>query len=107
MPSKRRRARALRSLSTWRCVMHVNLEPFVILWSLLAVAVVALIAWRKAVAWHDDNLRLLDVGVVSQQAIMAHKLDLIDKWGKILTGIAVIFGLLIGTVYAYQSWVQA
>ena len=88
--------------------MHFSLEPFVILWSVLALAVVALIAWRKGVTWHFDNtLRLLDVGAVSQQAIMTHKLDLIDKWGKILTGVAVIFGLLLAAVYAYQTWVQA
>ena len=88
--------------------MHVDLKPFVILWSVLAVAVFALIAWRKAVAGHYDNtLKLLDVGAVSQQATATHKLDLIDKWGKILTGIAVIFGLLIAALYAYQSWAQA
>jgi hypothetical protein len=88
--------------------MHVNLESFVILWSLLTVAVLALIVWRKGVTWHYDNtLRLLDAGAVSQQATVTHKLDLIDKWGKILTGIAVISGLLIAAAYAYQSWVQA
>jgi len=88
--------------------MHVNFVPFVILWGVLAVVVLALIVWRKGVTWHNDNtLRLLDAGAVSQQAVVTHKLDLIDKWGKTLTAITVIFGLLIAVAYAYQTWIQA
>jgi hypothetical protein len=36
---------------------------------------------------------------------VAHKLEVIDKWGKILTAITVIFGLVLGALYLYQSWV--
>jgi hypothetical protein len=37
---------------------------------------------------------------------MAQKLDNIDKWGKILTIAAVVYGVVLGGMYVYQSWVQ-
>ena len=88
--------------------MQIDLKPFVISWSVLAVTVIALIAWRKTVTAHFDyTLKLQDVGAVSQQATGTHKLDVIDRWGKILTGISLVSGLMIGLAYAYQSWVES
>lgn len=85
--------------------MQIDLGPFIVMWSVLAVAVVGLIAWRKTLTGHYDNtLRLLDVGAVSQQAVMTHKIEVIDKWGKILTAITVISGLVLGSLFAYQIW---
>jgi hypothetical protein len=37
---------------------------------------------------------------------VAQKLDLIDKWGKIVTVVTVVYGLIIGALYVYQSWMQ-
>jgi hypothetical protein len=80
--------------------------PYFVTWVVLAVVVIALIVWRKAVTSHeDDSLHVLDGGAVSQQVNVSHKLDVIDRWGKILTAITVIFGLVLGAIYMYQSWV--
>jgi len=38
--------------------------------------------------------------------VVAHKLDQIDKWGKILTVIALVYGVILGAAYAYQAWIQ-
>jgi hypothetical protein len=38
---------------------------------------------------------------------IAHRLDVIDKWGKLLTVIAAAYGLVLAIVYTYQTWVQA
>ena len=72
--------------------LEVNHEldvRFLILWVVLAVTVLALFVWRKTVARNeDDNLHVLDGAAVQQtrqQAAVAQKLELIDKWGKILT----------------------
>jgi hypothetical protein len=40
---------------------------------------------------------------VADQANVAHKLDVIDKWGKILTVVAVVSGLAIAAAYVYGS----
>ena len=61
---------------------------------------------RRVVASHeDDNLHVLDGGGANQ-TVVAQKLDQIDKWGKLLTVIAVVYGVLLGVAYAYQAWVQ-
>jgi hypothetical protein len=87
--------------------MHINFIPFLALWLVLAVGVIVMIAWRKVVArQEDDALHVMDVGAVSHQVDVAHKLDVIDKWGKILTAIVVVYGLVLGGLYLYQSWVE-
>jgi hypothetical protein len=88
----------------------MNLVPFLILWAVLAVAVVALLVWRKTVSSNeDDNLHVLD-GEAAQktaaQVAVAQKLDLIDKWGKIITVVVVVYGVILGGLYMYQSWIQ-
>jgi len=85
--------------------MHINLVPFIVLWALLAVTVAAMIVWRKMVAnQEDDSLHVLQ-GSVAQQVTVAQKLEVIDKWGKILTVITLVFGLILGAVYIYQNFV--
>lgn len=87
--------------------MHINFIPFLALWLVLAIGVIVMIAWRRTVARQDDEtLHVMDVGAVSHQVEVAHKLDVIDRWGKILTAITVVYGLVLGGLYLYQSWVE-
>lgn len=88
--------------------MNLDLRPFFVLWIVLATVVIALIVRRKMVASHeDDSLHVMQSGAIAQQVALANKLDQIDKWGKILTVIAVVFGLLVGAAYVYQVWMQS
>jgi hypothetical protein len=84
--------------------------PLSIVWILLAATVLALLAWRKMVTREeDDNLHVLDAAAVQKttaQAAMAQKLELIDKWGKIATIVAVVYGLILAGLYVYQGWIQ-
>jgi hypothetical protein len=87
--------------------MNVTLTPFVVLWGVLAACVLALLVWRKAVGRNeDDTLHVLHGEALPQQAAVAHKLDVIDRWGKTLTIVTVAFGVLIAGVFVYQTWVQ-
>ena len=47
---------------------------------------------------------LLRYGTLTQQTTVAQKLDVIDKWGKILTVITVLFGLLIAAAYVLAQF---
>lgn len=85
--------------------MPTNLIPFIVLWVLLALSVAVLVVWRKTVAnQEDDSIHVLQ-GSVAQQVHVAQKLEAIDKWGKILTAAAVIFGLILGAIWIYENWV--
>jgi uncharacterized membrane protein len=83
--------------------MHVNLTPFLAIWSLIALAVLVLLAMRKAVASKEDDTLHVMHGTVAEQTQVATRLDAIDKWGKILTVVAVVFGLALAAAYIYDS----
>jgi len=90
--------------------MPNNFVPFVVLWSVMAAAVLALIVWRKMVAsQEDDNIHVLDGGgeaISRHQVAVAQKLELIDKWGKTLTVITLVFGVILASFFVYHGWVD-
>jgi hypothetical protein len=84
--------------------MNNNLIPYVAVWAVVALSVIALLVMRKMVASkEDDQLHVLH-GASEQQVSVASKLEVIDRWGKILTVVAVVLGLAIATVYVYTSF---
>lgn len=90
--------------------VHMTYTPFTVLWVFLALVVLGLIAYRKLVSNKEDETIHLGSGseaVPAQQAAIAHKLDVIDKWGKLLTVVAVVYGILLLAVYTWQTWLSA
>jgi hypothetical protein len=84
--------------------MQFNPIPYLAIWSVFALAVIVLLVMRKVVAAkEDDQLHVLH-GTTTEQSTVAAKLDVIDKWGKILTVIAVVGGLAIGALYVISSF---
>jgi hypothetical protein len=87
--------------------MNVNLFPLLVLWGALAASVLVLIVWRKAVGrGEDDTLHVLHAEALPRQAAVAHKLEVIDRWGKTLTIVTVVYGILVAALFMYQTWVQ-
>lgn len=89
--------------------MNINLLPFTLLWMVLAVAVIGLILYRTWIArTEDDRLHVheSEIGLVSQQAATAQRLEAIDRWGQALTVLALLYGLAIGGGYMYQNWLR-
>jgi hypothetical protein len=85
--------------------MNFNFIPLFVVWAVLAIGVLAMFIWRRAVASNeDDSLHVLH-GALAPQTAVAQKLDVIDKWGKILTVITVVLGLAIATAYVYGQFV--
>jgi hypothetical protein len=88
--------------------MNIDFRLLIILWGVLAASVLVMLVWRKTVArGEDDTLHVLDAAAVPHQAEVAHKLDVIDRWGKIVTAVTVAFGVVIAGLFIYQTWVQA
>jgi len=86
----------------------MNLIPYIVLWSILAVAVLGLALYRKLLTIHgDDEFIHLAAGeekLIPQQVALGHKLEFIDRWGKTLTICTAAFGLLIAAVFFFQAW---
>ena len=88
--------------------MHINFTPWMILWAALALAVLVMAGYRKiASVREDETLHLVNPSESARQLAIFHKLERIDKWGKLLTVVAAIYGLLPAVAYTYQTWVQA
>ena len=90
--------------------MNINFTPFTVLWALLAAVVLGLILYRKTVTAHEDETIHLGAGsenAPAQQTAIAHKIEVIDKWGKLLTALAVVYGLLLVCLYTYLNWLGA
>jgi len=85
----------------------MSLVPFVIVWAVLAAVVIVLLIYRGVVAGHeDDMLHVEDTtgALASQQEQVAKKLEVIDRWGKILTVLVVLYGLGLAAVFVYNAW---
>ena len=90
--------------------MPVNLTIFVVVWAVFASIVVGLAIYRRVVAAHeDDTLHVLEAeaGMIAQQEMIARRLEVIDKWGKLLTIVTLVYGLLLACVYLYQVWEES
>jgi hypothetical protein len=90
--------------------MNLNLFPLVVVLAVMALAVIALIVARKLVSSsEDDTLHVMegDAAMIPQQQAIAQKLEMIDRWGKSLTVVTVVFGLIVGGLWVYQGWVAA
>jgi hypothetical protein len=80
------------------------------IWTVLALIVLGLAVYRKILAnKEDDSMHLADAEIVlvSGQAVLAGKLEVIDKWGKLLTIVVVVYGLILAGLLLYQGWVDA
>ena len=83
------------------------MTPIVMIWVVLGVATLGLALYRKLISANEEDLVHLADGEERQipgQVALAHKLDVIDRWGKILTIVTVALGVAIGIAYMYQAW---
>lgn len=89
--------------------MKETLIPYAIAWGALAVFILGLAIYRRVIADREDDLlhvRDDEAQLIGQQGVVAHKLQVIDKWGKILTTVAFVAGMVIAGFFVYGSWVE-
>lgn len=84
--------------------MNINLLPYAIFWGVLAIAVLILIIYRKQISSREDDSIHLEGSIATEQVAMAHRLALIDKWGKTLTIVVAVYGVALAAIYLYQVW---
>jgi len=80
------------------------------IWAVLALIVLGMAIYRKLLSnKEDDTMHLADAEtrLVSEQVVLAQKLEVVDKWGKLLTIVVVVYGLVLAGLLLYQGWVQA
>lgn len=78
-----------------------------VIWVVLAAIVGSLALYRKFISRTEVDLIHLgdrESQVVSEQAKFAHRLEAIDRWGKILTIAVIVYGIAIAAAYLYSAW---
>lgn len=79
-----------------------------IVWAVLTLFVIGLALYRKWEAhFHEDDLVHLAEGeakFIPDQIATGRILDKIDNWGKTLTVIDVVFGVVLLAVMIYNTW---
>jgi hypothetical protein len=81
----------------------------VAVWAALALVVIVLAIYRYKIASKDDGMVHVadsEQGVAAEQALIVRKLDVIDRWGKSLTVVLVLFGLALAGYFLYQQWTE-
>ena len=79
------------------------------IWAVLTAAVLILAIYRRTIAnQEDDRVHVLEgeAHLIHQQEVVAHKLDVIDRWGKSITVFVLVYGLGLASYYLYQVWKQ-
>ena len=80
---------------------------YVAIWLALGLVVLGLAIYRRTIAGQADGLVHLVAGEENLPAIqteVAHKLEVVDRWGKSLTVLLIVYGLAIAFVVARQVW---
>lgn len=86
------------------------MTPYVVVWAVLALIVLALAAWRQVIDMHeDDSIHLNDsqAGLVNEQLSLVKKVTAIDRVGKVLTVMTFLYGLALASWVLYQQWLES
>ncbi|MEQ1948841.1 MAG: hypothetical protein ABL995_16745 [Bryobacteraceae bacterium] len=85
----------------------MNLTPIILLWAVLGLATLGLALYRIFVTHDEQDVVHLGAGeerAIPQQVALAKRLTAVDKWGKTLTVITVLLGLMLACGYLYNGW---
>ena len=82
-------------------------NPLLMIWVVFAGIVLVLLIYRFLLTAHEDTSIHVDVAersLAEQQAGIAHRVELVDYWGKLLTIVTLLYGLGIAAAYLYLAW---
>ena len=86
------------------------MTPLIAVWAAMALAVLILAAWRQLIDLHEDDTIHLgeqQTAMVSEQANLARKLTVVDRWSRLLTIATVAYGIALAGYYLYQQWIDS
>jgi hypothetical protein len=85
----------------------MNLVPYILGWSVLGIVVVVLAIYRSLVARREeDSLHVMagEAPIIAEQQRLGKKVEHIEAWGKTLTAVLVVYGLVLAAIYLYHAW---
>ena len=90
--------------------MFEKLMPWMLLWAVSTTGVLVLFVWRLFVTRHERGGIFIVEGEekdLAEQNKISRVLARIDLWGKTLTVVSVVLILVMGSMWAWDSWQAA
>lgn len=87
--------------------MQSTLTLQALIWVAIAAVVGSLALYRKFISRAEVDvihLRESERPEIPRQEAMAHRLESIDRWGKILTIALIVYGVVIAGGYLFVAW---
>lgn len=86
-----------------------NLMPYAVAWVVLALVVLGLAFYRRMITSHEDDMVHLsgESTVITEQQVVAKKLEAVDRWGKVLTVLLVVSGIALASMYGLYVWEES
>jgi hypothetical protein len=81
-----------------------------IIWFVLTLFVIGLAIARKIAARNEDDLVHLAGGAeraISQQVVVAQRLEWFDHWGKTLTVVDGLFAVVLLAIMLFTAWQES
>jgi hypothetical protein len=89
---------------------EVHMNKFMLfagIWWLSAIALACLLLYRKHLEQYEDDFLHLanpEPQLIGGQAEMSHKLDVLDRWVRVLVAVVVVYGACMAAVYLFGIW---
>lgn len=84
--------------------MSFNLLVWI--WVALVVTVLALAIYRNLAGIHGDEHFHILGAEVKKETITLRRIEAIERWGQLLTVLAVIYGLVLAGTYLYETYLS-
>ncbi|MCL4781663.1 MAG: hypothetical protein KJZ70_01385 [Bryobacterales bacterium] len=87
--------------------MPDNIIQMAIPWVVLTLITIALAIYKKSLDVHTDESLHIGAGedqLVKAQMAQSRRSDLAERWGKILTIVVFLYGIVIVGMIAYHQW---
>ena len=85
----------------------MNMTILIAIWAAMAVVVAILAAYRLFIGRREEDtvhLAESEIGEIAEQSQIARRIDWADRWGKILTAVTVVYGVVLAVVYIYRAF---
>jgi hypothetical protein len=86
------------------------MTPLLAVWAGIAIVVLILAGLRQYFDLHeDDTIHLHDneTGLVKEQAALAERVTTLTRWSRLMTVLAVVYGVGLGCYYLYMQWTES
>ncbi len=87
----------------------MSIMPFVYGWLVLAGVVAGMALYRLMVGIHEDetlHLAESETSMLAEQSTVGKKIGKLDHWGKLLTWVMVLYGLVLLGFYLHGMWIE-